>query len=96
MGINSITIEILEELESSSVSPSHTTAVDPKLGSQRTIQDPRSIPDLKPLLECLHIVDHRIYPAIQARLKNWYFYDGFGHEVIDYAISSYIVNIYLD
>jgi hypothetical protein len=75
MGINSITIEILEEFENDFV-----MEVDPKLGRQQTVLDRNR--DLKPVLECLLIVDHRIYPAVKARLKNWYFYDGLGHEVM--------------
>jgi hypothetical protein len=77
IGINSITIDILEEIDSD-----HVTELDPKLGRQQTVQDPNSYPDLKPVLECLRIVDHRIYPAIRARLRNWYFFDGLGHEVM--------------
>jgi hypothetical protein len=81
MGIDSITIEILEELEND-----YVTEVDPKLGWQQTVLDRNSDPALKPVLECLLIVDHRIYPAVKARLRNWYFYDGLGHEVM-YTIS---------
>lgn len=83
MGINSITIEILEEFESSCMLPSQKIQEDPN-GWQQTVQSTQSKPDLTPILKCLHIVDHRIYPAIKARLKNWYLYDGLGHEVIDY------------
>jgi hypothetical protein len=86
MGINSITIEILEEFENDFV-----MEVDPKLGWQQTVLDRRRDPALKPVLECLLIVDQRIYPAVKARLKNWYFYDGLGHEVM-YTIGC-ILNI---
>lgn len=88
MGINSITIEILEEYESSYLPPSQKVQKDPKVGWQQGVQNAQSKPDLTPILECLRVVDHRIYPAIKARLKNWYLYDGLGYEVMDYMFRQ--------
>lgn len=77
MGINSITIEILEELESIPAYQPNATSGVPELR-------------LTSLLECLHIIDRRIYPAIERRLRSWSFFDGVGHEVMK-SRTRYII-----
>ena len=82
LGIRGLTIDILAELAASSKQAyTYNQSKEQPICLAQNDRSGTSTAVFVPLISCVTIVKSEVSPVIEARLRNWFLYDGSGYQV---------------